>query len=51
MKLINPVFLGKGLEWGLTDYKWRSKALCLAIIAPTKRLAAQSILYALHKGK
>ena len=45
------MLLGKCMKWSLTDYKWRSKALCLAIIAPTKRLTAQSILYALHKGK
>ena len=46
-KLRNRVFLGKCTKWNLNFQNW-SKALCLGVSEPTKRLAAQSTAYALR---
>ena len=45
-------FLEKGSKWNLNFKNW-SKALCLGVSEPTKRLAAQSTAYVLcnQKGK
>ena len=49
-KLLRPskrVFLGKCTKWNLNFQNW-SKALCLGVSGPTKRLAAKSTAYALR---
>ena len=46
-KLRNCVFLGKFSKWDL-NFQNCSKALCLGVSKPTKRLAAQSTAYALR---
>ena len=46
-KLRNRVFLGKCSKWNLNFQNW-SKALCLGVSKPTKRLAAQSTACALR---
>ena len=45
-KLRNSVFLRKCLKWNSNFQNW-SKALCLVVSEPTKRLAAQSMQHAL----
>ena len=46
-QLRNHVFLGKYSKWNLNFQNW-SKALCLGVSEPTRRLAAQNTAYALR---
>ena len=46
-KLRNHVFLEKCTKWNLNFQNW-SKALCLGVSEPTKRLSVQSTAYALR---
>ena len=47
-KLKNHVFLGRCSKWNL-NFQNCSKSLYLGVSEPTKRLAAQSTVYALRK--
>ena len=49
-KLRNRVFLGICSKWNLIFQNW-SKAFCLGVSEPTKRLATQSTAYTLRERK